>query len=186
MKKSPAADVDFIGTKERLMKAEDFRYSAQVKIKDKWQWMSEGNDLSDATNHVRRQVDKHPGLMGRVVDKITGETVFIDPDPDALKIRYRKSEGDDWDSLELTYVDEEGKFLHLRDGSDVGVWLSIDQVHPADQEAALEFGRNLERREYTPDEIKMWGEVYRFIRERGAYLRSKKAQEKEVADTADD
>lgn len=168
------------------MEREDFRYSAQVKIKDEWQWISESNDLSNEKHYVRRQVDKHPGLIGRVVDKTTGQTIFIDPDPDALKIRFRKNEGDDWGSLELIYVDEEGKSLNVRDGSDMGIWLSIDQVHPNDREAALEYGRNMERRKYTPEEVKTLGEVYRFIRQRAAYLRSKKAQEKEEAGTEDD
>ncbi|MBI1881292.1 MAG: hypothetical protein HYR94_24185 [Chloroflexi bacterium] len=154
------------------MKAEDFRYSAQVRVKDNWQWTLETNNLSDAKHHLRSQVDKNPGLSARVVDKTTGETVFIDPDPDKLKIHFRENEGEDWRSLELTYVDEEGKLLHLRDGSDVGVWLSIDQVHPDDREAVLEFGKNLERREHTSEEIKMWGEFYRVLHEQAEYLRS--------------
>ena len=84
------------------MSAEDFRYSAQFKIDDSWHWSLESNDLWNAKCHVRRRIDRNPGLSsGRVVDKSTGETVFIDPDPDALKIRFRKDESDDWESLEL-------------------------------------------------------------------------------------
>lgn len=161
----------------------DYRYSVEVKVKDGWQWISGGDDLNNEKHYVRRRVDQNPGLMGRVIDKTTGETVFIDPDPDALKIRFR--EGDDWRSLELIYVDEEGKWLNLRDGSMMGIWLPIEQVHPDDREAMLEFGKNMERKEVSPEEIKTWGEIYRFIRQRAAYLRSKKAQEEEKADTED-
>ncbi|NUM46353.1 MAG: hypothetical protein HUU38_16750 [Anaerolineales bacterium] len=60
------------------MGTDDFRYSAQVQVDDEWRWFLEPNGLGDAKHHLRCRINKNPELNGRVVDKKTGETVFID------------------------------------------------------------------------------------------------------------
>lgn len=165
------------------MELDDYRYSTEVKGKGEWQWMSGGNDLNNEKRHLRKLVDQNPGLIGRVIDKTTGEAVFIDPDPDALKIRFRENEDDDWRSLELIYVDEEGKWLNVRDGSMMGIWLSVEQVHPDDQKAVLEFGRKMERRNYTSEEVNKWARFYSQLHQLAERTRKKAAQEKENTDS---
>lgn len=163
----------------------EYRYSAEVKVKDEWQLVAEGNNLNDKKHHLRGLIDRNPGLIGRIVDRTTGEIVFIDPDPDALKIRFRENEADDWRSLELIYIDKEGEWLNVRDGSMMGIWLPIDQVHPDDRAATLEFGRNMERKEYTPEEAKLWGRFYSQLHQLAENIRRTAAQEKGDAGAED-
>lgn len=145
------------------MGRDDFRYSAQLQVDHEWCWFLETNELSDAKHHLRCRINKNPELNGRVVDKRTDETVFIDPDPNALKIRFRREGDEDWQRLEITYVDEKDELLVVRDGSNFGVWLTLNQVHPDDVEAVKKFGASLERRQYTEEQRRILAQVYDLI-----------------------
>lgn len=162
------------------MGRDDFRYSAQLQVNDEWCWFLETNELGDAKHHVRCRINKNPELNGRVVDKKTGETVFIDPDPNALKIRFRREDDEDWQRLEITYVDEKNELLVVRDGSDFGVWLSLNQVHPDDVEAVKKFGASLERRQYTEEQSRRLAQVYDLILSFGHKEEKEKKKEEEA------
>jgi hypothetical protein len=103
---------------------------------------------------------EHPAFPAALLTRRRAKPFFFDPDPNALKIRFRVDESDDWRSLELTYVDEAGENLNVRDGTLMGLWLSKDQVHPDDIEAVEAFGRSLERREYTEEQCRALARAY--------------------------